>query len=107
MLQLKAICIKHLQEYVAGFQERRAKVTDEIVDNFMALKPLTYKGNPRIERVVPVVQGDAPGGTEGAGDGKLTKNQLKKLEKEKQIAAKKAAKAAEKEAAKAEASTAA
>ncbi|KAK9414729.1 putative tryptophan--tRNA ligase [Seiridium unicorne] len=100
--ELKAICIKHLQEYVAGFQERRAKVTDEVVNNFMAQKPLKWKGNPRVERVIPVVQGEAAGGAEGAGDGKLTKNQLKKLEKEKQIAAKKAAKAAEKEAGKAD-----
>lgn len=98
--ELKAICIKHLQEYVAAFQERRAKVTDEVVDNFFAQKPLQWRGSSAGERVVPVVQDGASQGGEG-GDGKMTKNQLKKLEKEKQIAAKKAAKAAEKEAAKA------
>lgn len=101
--ELKAICIKHLQEYVVGFQERRAKVTDEVVDNFMALKPLKWKANPKVERIVPVMQDNASAGAEG-GDGKLTKNQLKKLEKEKKVAAQKAAKAAEKEAAKVEAS---
>jgi tryptophanyl-tRNA synthetase len=98
---MKAVCIKHLQEYVASFQERRAKVTDEIVDDFMAQKPLTT----RVQRIVPVLDSSATpaAGAEAteAGDGKLTKNQLKKLEKEKQIAAKKAAKAAEKEATKA------
>ncbi|KAI1847179.1 hypothetical protein JX265_011855 [Neoarthrinium moseri] len=102
--ELKAVCIKHLQEYVAGFQERRSKVTEEVVDDFMARKPLNWKGNPKTERVVPV-SGDAPAKPEaGEGEGKLTKNQLKKLEKERQVAAKKAAKAAEKEAAKANAS---
>jgi tryptophanyl-tRNA synthetase len=61
----------------------------------MSVRPLKWKGNPRVERIVPVMESK-----EGdAGDGKLSKNQLKKLEKEKQIAAKKAAKAAEKEAA--------
>lgn len=70
------------------------------MDNFFAQKPLQWRGSSTGERVVPVVQDGASQGGEG-GDGKMTKNQLKKLEKEKQIAAKKAAKAAEKEAAKA------
>ncbi|KAI1199958.1 tryptophanyl-tRNA synthetase [Nemania serpens] len=92
--ELKAICIKHLQEYVAAFQQRRTKATDDVVKHFMSTRPLKWKGNPRVERIVPVSSGQA----EGTGDGKLSKNQLKKLEKEKQLAAKKAAKAAEKEA---------
>lgn len=91
--QLKAICIKHLQEYVTGFQERRAKATDDVVKQFMSVRPLKWRGNPRIERIVLVSDTQA---AEGTGDGKLSKNQLKKLEKEKAIAAKKAAKAAEK-----------
>ncbi|KAI0124184.1 hypothetical protein BJ170DRAFT_686551 [Xylariales sp. AK1849] len=102
--ELKAVCIKHLQEYVTAFQERRAKATDEVVDIFMAQRPLKWRGNPKLETTVPIVGGAPPnaeGSAEGSGDGKLTKNQLKKLEKEKQVAAKKAAKAAEKEAAKA------
>lgn len=98
--ELKAICIEHLQKYVGEFQERRAKVTDEVVDLFMSQRPLKWKGNPKAPRVVPVVDGssaNAEGATDGAaGDGKLSKNQLKKLEKEKAIAAKKAAKAKEK-----------
>ncbi|ORY71663.1 uncharacterized protein BCR38DRAFT_417687 [Pseudomassariella vexata] len=97
--ELKAICIKYMQEYVAAFQERRSKVTEETVDHLMAKRPLEWKGNPRVEKVLPVVGNSSK--SEGAvgegGDGKLTKNQLKKLEKEKMIAAKKAAKAAEKE----------
>jgi len=34
--QLKAKCIAQLQEFVATFQERRAKVTEETVDYFMS-----------------------------------------------------------------------
>ncbi|KAI0596775.1 tryptophanyl-tRNA synthetase [Biscogniauxia sp. FL1348] len=105
--ELKAICIKHLQDYVAAFQERRSKVTDEVVANFMSVRPLTWGGNPRVQRTVPVVE-DGPSSGAAAegegGDGKLTKNQLKKMEKMKANAAKKAAKAAEKEAAKTTAS---
>ncbi|KAI1753555.1 hypothetical protein F4782DRAFT_496833 [Xylaria castorea] len=93
--ELKAICIKQLQEYVAAFQERRSKATDEIVQHFMSVRPLKWRGNPRVERIVPVSSNQE----QEAGDGKPSKNQLKKLEKEKQIAARKAAKAAEKEAA--------
>ncbi|KAI1166297.1 tryptophanyl-tRNA synthetase [Nemania serpens] len=92
--ELKAICIKHLQEYVVAFQKRRTDATDDVVKHFMSTRPLKWKGNPRVERIVPVSSDQ----TEGTGDGKLSKNQLKKLEKEKQLAAKKAAKAAEKEA---------
>ncbi|RXW12591.1 hypothetical protein EST38_g13263 [Candolleomyces aberdarensis] len=33
--QLKAKCIAKLQEFVSAFQERRAKVTDDIIDAFM------------------------------------------------------------------------
>ncbi|KAI0834599.1 tryptophanyl-tRNA synthetase [Hypoxylon sp. FL0890] len=101
--ELKAICIKHLQDYVAAFQERRAKATEETVKHFMSVRPLKWGGNPKAQRTVPVVENASakPDGEGEGGETKLTKNQLKKLEKEKQIAAKKAAKAAEKEAAKA------
>ncbi|KAF7508543.1 hypothetical protein GJ744_009092 [Endocarpon pusillum] len=44
--ELKGICIKYLQEYVAGFQERRKKVTEEMRREFMAVRGLTWGGNP-------------------------------------------------------------
>ncbi|KAI9881540.1 MAG: hypothetical protein M1830_000103 [Pleopsidium flavum] len=44
--ELKAICIKELQTFVRGFQERRKKVTDEIRDEFMRPRKLEYRGNP-------------------------------------------------------------
>ncbi|KAK3377946.1 hypothetical protein B0H63DRAFT_478411 [Podospora didyma] len=98
--ELKAICIRELQTYVAGFQERRAKVDEETVSLFMSTRPLKWTGNPRAPIVVPQIEGaaDGAGGEAKQGDGKLTKNQLKKLEKLKQIEAKKAQKAKEKEA---------
>ncbi|KAK3296947.1 uncharacterized protein B0H64DRAFT_390804 [Chaetomium fimeti] len=93
--ELKAICIKELQTYVAAFQERRAKVDDATVKEFMERRPLKWGGNPRATIVVPTIEnGDA--GEAGEGDGKMTKNQLKKLEKIKQAEAKKAQKAKEK-----------
>lgn len=97
--ELKAICIKELQQYVADFQERRQKVDDETVKLFMQERPLKWVGNPRAPRVVPQVvpSGDGAGEQAAGGDGKLTKNQLKKLEKQKMIDAKKAQKAKEKE----------
>lgn len=100
--QLKAICIEQLQKYVADFQERRAKATDDVVAQFMAVRPLEWAGNPRVPRADLVVPVAAAGAEAAEGDGKLTKNQMKKLLKEQQIAAKKA----EKEAAKAKAAEA-
>lgn len=73
-------------------------MTDETVDHFMERRKLEYKGNPRAPIVVPVIQSNAAGWEAAPGeDGKMTKNQLKKIEKQKQIEAKKAQKAKEKE----------
>ncbi|KAA8569164.1 hypothetical protein MFRU_004g00170 [Monilinia fructicola] len=94
--ELKARCIKELQIYVKGFQERRALVTDEIVKDFMARKELVWGGNKNAKKVEPDAgagagaAGENADGT-GAGEGKLTKNQEKKLAKLKAIEEKKAA----------------
>jgi tryptophanyl-tRNA synthetase len=97
-----------MQAYVAGFQDRRGKVTDETVNEFMAPRPLEWSGNPKIPRtdlVVPVTLKTDGASTE-SGDGKMSKSQQKKLLKEQQIAQKKADKAKEKEKAAASAQTA-
>jgi tryptophanyl-tRNA synthetase len=78
--ELKAKCIAELQKYVKGFQERRAKVTDEVVEDFMSLKKLEWKGSS-----------DVPAAEAGP-----TKNALKKAAKLKAIEEAKAAKAAAK-----------
>lgn len=92
--QLKAMCIKHLQQYVGSFQERRAKVTDAIVDEFMSARSLEWKGNPKVPRadlVAPNVKGGKDAAAAGQAGGTLSKNQQKKMIKEQQIAKKKAA----------------
>lgn len=43
--ELKAICIKLMQDYVRAFQERRSKVTDEILQSYMTPRRLEWKGN--------------------------------------------------------------
>ncbi|KAF8426977.1 hypothetical protein EV426DRAFT_686507 [Tirmania nivea] len=40
--ELKAKCIKELQDFVGGFQERRKAVTPEIVLEFMRVRPLEW-----------------------------------------------------------------
>lgn len=40
--ELKKKCIEVLQEFVGGFQERRKEVTDEIVDEFMRVRELSW-----------------------------------------------------------------
>lgn len=95
--EIKAKCIEQLQIYVKGFQERRAQVSDETVRLFMDRRKLEWRGNPKAPLVVPVVaeQGNDEG-EKPAASGEMTKNQLKKLEKQREIERKKAAKAKEK-----------
>lgn len=98
--ELKAICIKFLQDYVQAFQERRAQVTEEVVSAYMTPRALKWGGNPKVPRadlVVPVAAAAAAAGSDEAKpEGEMTKNQLKKLQKLKQQEEKKAAKAKEK-----------
>jgi tryptophanyl-tRNA synthetase len=44
--ELKKLCIALLQEYVQAFQERRAKVTAEVLADYMTPRKLEWKGNP-------------------------------------------------------------
>ena len=44
--ELKKLAIEALQTIVQGFQERRAKVTDEILESFMKPRKLEWNGNP-------------------------------------------------------------
>ncbi|EKD13739.1 uncharacterized protein L3040_005646 [Drepanopeziza brunnea f. sp. 'multigermtubi'] len=97
--ELKARCIKELQDYVKGFQERRAKVTDEVVADFFNAKKLEWVGNPN--PIVTAQESETAPAADGAANGgpvPLTQNQMKKLAKEKQNAEKAAAKKAAKEA---------
>ncbi|OLN81023.1 Tryptophan-tRNA ligase, cytoplasmic [Colletotrichum chlorophyti] len=101
--EIKKRCADELAKYCTAFQERRAKVTDETVNLYMSKRPLVWGGSDRLNALPIREAGSATEGGAGGegGEGKLTKNQLKKLEKQRQIEEKKAAKAKEKEAAKA------
>ena len=44
--EIKQVCIRELQAYVQGFQERRAKVTDDTVSLYMDARPLEWHRNP-------------------------------------------------------------
>ncbi|KAG6260718.1 tryptophan--tRNA ligase [Claviceps purpurea] len=114
--ELKSICIDYVQKYVATFQERRSKVTDAVVDEFMSVRPLEWAGNPNVPRadlVAAAAPNHSSDGTASAtadasaAPGEMSKNQMKRLLKEQQTAAKKAAKEKEKEAAAAAAAAAA
>ncbi|KAI9671936.1 MAG: hypothetical protein M1817_002333 [Caeruleum heppii] len=50
--ELKGLCIKELQGYVKGFQERREKVGEEVVGEYMRVRELVWGGNPSPKVVV-------------------------------------------------------
>lgn len=99
--ELKKVCIELLQTFVAAFQERRANVTDAIVDGFMSAQAWEEgkdKSRPTLQdnKTAPSSTATASSASkdtaagEGSADGKLSKNQLKKLQKEKFLAERKA-----------------
>jgi tryptophanyl-tRNA synthetase len=54
--EMKARCIQELQKFVGEFQERRAKVSHEVLRSFTRPRKLTYGGNPNLSApMVPVV----------------------------------------------------
>lgn len=67
--QLKALCIKKLQDFVKTFQDNKAKVTDEVIDKFM---DSTRKIDPTIGHPAqksppePTAAGAAPASAEAA-----------------------------------------
>ena len=130
--EIKKKLVECLTPMIVAHQEARARVTDAVVDQFFSTAPRDFpsmfgelSGEPPPPPTGPVsfqggehlVASNAPvartdgGGAEGGadtavqaggGDAPLSKNALKKLQKEKEIAEKKAKKAAEKAAAKAQ-----
>lgn len=48
--EMKKECIKLMQEYVKGFQERRSKVTDEVMQSFMKPRKLEWGLNPNPQK---------------------------------------------------------
>ncbi|CAI6334165.1 unnamed protein product [Periconia digitata] len=101
---MKKECINMMIKYVKGFQDARANVTEEMLEEFLRPRKLEWRGNPKVERKVVEDQPAQSAGGDAAAmlgeDGKpLTKNQQKKLAKlaevEKKKKEKEAAKAAQ------------
>ncbi|KAH6683501.1 tryptophanyl-tRNA synthetase [Plectosphaerella plurivora] len=90
--EIKKRCADELSKFCTDFQERRANISDETVELFMSRRPLKWRGSDQLAALASRPKDGAAAG-EGEGDGKMTKNQLKKLEKQRQTAEKKAAKA--------------
>ena len=92
--EMKQRCIAELQKFVAAFQERRSKIDDEAMRNFMRPKKLEYVGNPNPTKPVPAAPAAAAAGEGGEAavreDGRGTKGERKAAK----IAAQKAEKLA-------------
>ncbi|RDL32042.1 Uncharacterized protein BP5553_09444 [Venustampulla echinocandica] len=97
--EIKKKCAGELATFCTSFQERRAKVTDQILEHFMTPRPLLCRG-ALSNTLLPSVQGKS-----GASKGPVqdvkdpnSKSQAKKMKKLEEANAKKALKAREKEA---------
>jgi tryptophanyl-tRNA synthetase len=76
--EIKKRCIDELQAYVKGFQERRAKVTEEIRKEFMSVRPLTWTGNLNPIKAEAVPEKET---VDGEKEGKGKKAKVKKGKK--------------------------
>lgn len=100
--EMKKKCIEELQKFVKDFQERREKVTYEVMRSFMTPRKLEFQGNPNPTQphaapTAETTNGDAANGTgegekaPGGKDGRGTKSERKAAK----LAEKKAEKLAE------------
>ncbi|KAF2838733.1 tryptophanyl-tRNA synthetase [Patellaria atrata CBS 101060] len=93
--EIKKKCADVVSTFVTDFQGRRAKITDEMLDEFM--KPRALKVHGQLSNtILPIVGGKSTAGKVPVADPN-SKAQAKKAEKLRQIEAKKAQKAKEKE----------
>lgn len=92
--EMKARCISELQKVVGDFQDRRSKITDEVMASYMTERKLEFKGNPSPLEVKPAASKEAANGeaTAPREDGRGTKGERKAQK----LAEKKAQKEAEK-----------
>jgi tryptophanyl-tRNA synthetase len=51
--EMKKICIELLQDYVKGYQERRALVTDEVLASYMKPRKLTWPRSHTLDALKP------------------------------------------------------
>jgi tryptophanyl-tRNA synthetase len=91
---MKKECITMMNGYVKKFQEARAKVTDDMLEEFLKPRKLEWKGNQNPDPT-KVKKKQEAGGEAGEGsmvgeDGKpMTKNQMKKMQKMAEVEKKK------------------
>lgn len=93
--EIKKKCADELSSFITGFQARRAKITDAMLNEFMRPRPLQIR-DQLSNAILPIVDGK---GAAKQGDvaNPNSKSQAKKAEKMRLAEAKKAQKAREKE----------
>jgi tryptophanyl-tRNA synthetase len=89
-------CAEELTRFCIAFQERRANVTDQVLEHFMTPRPLLCRGVPA-NTLLSSVQGKSDLSKAPVKD-QNSKSQMKKMKKLEAANAKKALKAQEKEA---------
>jgi tryptophanyl-tRNA synthetase len=90
--EMKKECVDIMTVYVKQFQEARAKVTDEMLDEFLRPRKLDWKGNPnptkpKLEQ--PAQETESGGPTLDADGKPMTKNAMKKAAKMAEVERKK------------------
>jgi tryptophanyl-tRNA synthetase len=87
---MKKECITMMSAYVKKFQDARAKVTDEILEDFLRPRKLEWKGNPNPTKKVEKKEEGNGEGTMLDAEGKpMTKNAMKKALKMAEVERKK------------------
>jgi tryptophanyl-tRNA synthetase len=87
---MKKECINMMCAYVKKFQDARAKVTDEMLEEFLRPRKLEWKGNPNPTKKAETKESQAEEGSMLDADGKpMTKNAMKKAQKMAEIERKK------------------
>ncbi|KAI0104318.1 tryptophanyl-tRNA synthetase [Nemania sp. FL0031] len=87
--ELKKICANELTKFCASFQERRARVTDEVLDQFMTPRPLICRG-VKSDTLLAVTETVTTLKDSSDTKDHSSKNQAKKLKKRLLVEAKKA-----------------
>jgi tryptophanyl-tRNA synthetase len=86
---MKKECINMMTAYVKKFQEARANVTDEILEEFLKPRKLEWKGNPNPTKKVEKKEEANEGAMLDAEGKPMTKNAMKKAQKMAEVERKK------------------
>jgi len=93
--EIKKKCAEELTKFCVSFQERRATITDQMLDQYMKPRPLLCRGVPS-NTLLPSTPSGAVS-SDGSVIDPNSRNQTKKMKKLEAIQAKKAQQAREKE----------